>query len=166
MDSTIAGLTGSTQVVSGASGSRRGGRSLDKALTQAFQNIDTSNSGSISKSQFESAFQNMKMPPALKSMGADALYAKLDPNGTGSVSKQDFISGMKNLVSQTRGGHHAHRANDGDADDASGATPSASSTIASGVQSLETALSNGQTSGSQSSNNGGTAGTNELNVYA
>ncbi len=171
MDSTIAGLSGGVQVASGASGARRG-KSLDKALTQAFQSIDTGNTGTISKGQFESAFQSMKMPQALKSMGADALFAKMDPNGTGTVSKQDFVKGMKDLVSKTRGGRHAHRGNDGDADDASGAatstssTASASSTIASGLQTLETALGNSQTGGAQTNNgNAGTSGNNGVNVY-
>lgn len=152
------------QAVSGASGSKRG-RSLDKALTQAFQSIDTSNSGSISKVQFDAAFQNMKMPQALRSMGADALFAKIDPNGTGNVSKQDFISGMKNLVSQARGARHAGHRNDGDADEASGAALSPSSTFASGLQSLENALGNGQTGGVQPNSDNGTSGNNTLNVY-
>lgn len=156
------------QAVSGASGSRRG-KSLDKALTQAFQSIDAANTGSISKAQFESAFQHMKMPPALKAMGADALFAKMDTNGTGSISKQDFINGIKSLAPKARsGGRHVSHRNDGGANDAANARPSAasiSSTIASGLQSLETALGNGQTNGDTPDKNGGASGNTGLNVY-
>lgn len=168
VDATLTGLGRGMQAVSGASGSRSG-KSLDKALTRAFQSIDSANTGSISKAQFESAFQNMKMPPALKAMGADALFAKMDTNGTGNISKQDFINGIKSLAPKTRGGgrHISHR-NDGDANDAAGAQPSAvsaSSTIASGLQSLEMALGNGQTNSDTPDKNGGTSGNNGLNVY-
>jgi hypothetical protein len=71
-------------------------------MANVFDQIDTSGSGTISKSQFEQSFQNLKMPQAFKAMGADAIFAKLDPNGTGSVSKQDFVDGMKSLMVQAR----------------------------------------------------------------
>jgi hypothetical protein len=71
-------------------------------MANVFAQIDTSGSGTISKSQFEQSFQNLKMPQAFKAMGADAIFAKLDPNGTGSVSKQDFVDGMKSLMMQAR----------------------------------------------------------------
>jgi hypothetical protein len=71
-------------------------------MANVFSQIDTSGSGTISKSQFEQSFQNLKMPQAFKAMGADAIFSKLDPNGTGSVSKQDFVDGMKSLMSQAR----------------------------------------------------------------
>lgn len=88
------------QVVSGAS------MRMPPAQKMAnlFQQIDTSNSGAISKSQFEQAFQTLNPPPAFKAMGADAVFSKLDPNGTGSVSKQDFINGIKPMV--THNPHH------------------------------------------------------------
>ncbi|OIQ70426.1 EF hand [mine drainage metagenome] len=73
-------------------------------MAHVFAKIDTSGSGTISKSQFEQSFQSLKMPQAFKTMGADAIFAKLDPNGTGSVSKQDFVNGMKSLMSQVRQG--------------------------------------------------------------
>lgn len=157
------------QAVSGASGSRRG-KSLDKSLTQAFQSIDTTNTGSISKAQFEATFQNMKMPPTFKSMGADALFAKMDTNGTDTISKQDFINGIKSLAPKAHaGGRHTSHRKDGDADDAAGAAPStvsASSTIASGLQSLETALGNGQANNATPKNGGKTSDNNGLDVYA
>jgi Ca2+-binding EF-hand superfamily protein len=69
-----------------------------------FQKIDTSGSGSISKTQLSQAFKTLNPPPAIKSMGADALFSKLDPKGTGSVSKQDFVNVMKTMATQ---GHTA-----------------------------------------------------------
>ena len=75
-------------------------------MANLFQQIDTSGTGSISKSQFEQAFSAMNPPATFKSAGADAIFAKLDPNGTGSVSKQDFVSGMTSMMSELRQKHH------------------------------------------------------------
>ncbi len=75
-------------------------------MANLFQQIDTSGSGSITKAQFEQAFQTMNPPPALKAEGADAVFAKLDPNGTGNVSKQDFVKGMTSMTSHIRSHHH------------------------------------------------------------
>lgn len=90
------------QVVSGASMRMP----PEQKMANLFQKIDTSSSGSISKTQFDQAFQTLNPPPAIKSMGVDAVFSKLDPNGTGSVSKQDFINGMKPMVTHS---HHHHR---------------------------------------------------------
>ncbi len=97
--SAIGGISGSgggmmPQVVSGAS------MRMPSATKMAnlFQKMDTSNSGSITKAQFEKAFQTLNPPPSIKTMGSDSVFNRLDPNGTGSVSKQDFINGMKTLV--------------------------------------------------------------------
>ena len=84
------------QVVSGASMRLPAAQKMG----QLFQKIDTSGSGSITKAQLSQALQTLNPPPAIKSMGADALFSRLDPRGTGSVSKQAFITGMKPLVSQ------------------------------------------------------------------
>jgi len=116
------------QAVSGAS--KR--MPMGQMMAQLFQQIDTSNSGSISKEQFNSAFQSMNLPPALKAMGAEAVYNQLDPSGTGSISKQDFISGMRKVMAQARGGRHHHHGEGTDA--ASGTPPSATS--ASAIQSF------------------------------
>jgi len=71
-----------------------------------FSQIDTSNSGSISKTQFELAFNTLNPPAGFKSIGSDAVFAKLDPNGTGAVSKQDFKNGMLQLIAQIRQQRH------------------------------------------------------------
>ena len=71
-------------------------------MTNLFNKIDTAGTGSISKSQFEQAFQSLNPPAAFKKQGADAIWAKLDPNGNGNVSKSDFISTMTSLMSQSR----------------------------------------------------------------
>ncbi len=77
-------------------------------MANLYQQIDTSNSGSISKAQFEQAFQSLNPPANWKSQGADAIFSKLDPSGSGSVAKQDFISGMTNMMPQRQ--HHRHGA--------------------------------------------------------
>lgn len=67
-----------------------------------FDNIDTSGSGAITKSQLAAAVQTQNPPPGFKAMGADAIFAQLDPNNTGSVSKSDFVGGMTALMSSMR----------------------------------------------------------------
>jgi len=106
MNMAIAGMVsaGMTQAMSGASMRMPPAQKM----ANVFAKIDTSGSGTITKSEFEQSFQSLKMPQAFKAMGADAIFEKLDPNGTGSVSKQDFVNGMKSLMSQVRlGGSHA-----------------------------------------------------------
>jgi len=86
------------------------GASAPMPPTQKFSNlfsaIDTSGSGSITKSQFETAFAQLNPPGAFKAAGADAIWSKLDPNGTGSVNQQDFVSTMTSTMKQLHGGHH------------------------------------------------------------
>jgi hypothetical protein len=101
-------------------------------MSDLFQKIDTNGSGTISKAQFEQAFQNTNPPPAFKAMGADAIFSKLDPSGTGSVSKQDFVNGMKTLMTQA---HHHHQAADVNGGQ-SGATTSPAQTLSSSLESL------------------------------
>jgi len=140
MSSAISSIGGgyTPQVVSGAS--RRQGPS--QMMSQLFQKIDTNGTGSITKSQFEAAFQQMNPPPGLKAMGADAIFNKLDPNGTGSVSKQDFVNGMKSILSQLRAQREAaHNANAANGNQ----TTSPAATLSSGLQSLEQALGNSAT---------------------
>ena len=74
--------------------------SPQQKLSNLFQQIDTAGKGSISKAQFEQAFNKLNPPPAVKALGAEAAFSKLDPSGTGSVSKQDFIKGMSSLMAQ------------------------------------------------------------------
>ncbi|TRX00881.1 EF-hand domain-containing protein [Candidatus Methylobacter oryzae] len=132
MSMSISGMGGvymPPKVMSGAS-SRMS--SPTQKMSDLFQKIDTSGSGTISKAQFEQAFQNTNPPAAFKSMGADAIFSKLDPNGTGSVSKQDFVDGMKTMMGQI---HHHHQATAGSNDRAA---PPPAQTLASGLQSLNT----------------------------
>lgn len=76
----------------------------EQKMSNLFQQIDTSGSGTISKAQFEQAFQSMNPPSGFKAMGADAIFNQLDPKGTGKVSKENFVNGMKSLMEQIR--HH------------------------------------------------------------
>ena len=92
------------QVISGTSARM----SPAQKMSTLFDKIDTSGSGTITKAQFEQAFQNLTPPKGVQQMGADGIWARLDPNGTGSVSKQDFVSNMTSLMSQVRQHHHHH----------------------------------------------------------
>ncbi len=71
-------------------------------MSNLFNSIDTSGSGSITQSQFEQAFQTKNPPAVFQQQGAAAVFAALDPNGTGSVSKQDFVSTMSGLMASLR----------------------------------------------------------------
>ncbi len=106
MSMAISGAAGSgtAQAMSGASMRMPPAQKM----AHVFAKIDTSGSGTISKSQFEQAFQSLKMPASFKAMGADAVFSKLDANSTGSVSKQDFVSSMKSSISQMRQGGSSH----------------------------------------------------------
>lgn len=72
--------------------------SPQQKMANLFQQIDTTNSGRITRAQFEQAFNKGVLPPAVKAAGVDAAFSKLDPSGSGSVSKQDFIKGMEAMA--------------------------------------------------------------------
>jgi len=80
--------------------------SPDQKMSNLFDQIDPSGSGSITQSQFAQAFQTNNPPASFQAAGATAVWNKLDPNGTGTVSKQDFITGMTAMMKQLRGHHH------------------------------------------------------------
>jgi hypothetical protein len=96
----ISGITSSSglHAVSGASA----GAPPRQKMSNLFDSIDTSGSGSINQSQFEAAFQTKNPPAVFQNQGAQAIYASLDPNGTGGVSKQDFVSTMSGLMASLR----------------------------------------------------------------
>ncbi|MBI5437646.1 MAG: EF-hand domain-containing protein [Nitrosomonadales bacterium] len=71
-----------------------------------FSQIDTSGSGSITRAQFDLAFNTLNPPSGFKSMGADAVFAQLDPNNSGLVSKRDFKNGMLQMMAQIRQQRH------------------------------------------------------------
>jgi len=77
-------------------------------MSNLFSQIDTTSSGSITKSQFEQAFSSLNPPAGFKVMGVDAVFAKLGSNSTGSVSKQDFINGMTQIMSEVRQQQHSN----------------------------------------------------------
>ena len=115
---------GMPQVAPGASVRR----SPTQKMSNLFDKIDTSGSGTITKAQFEQAFQTMNPPKGVQQAGADTLWAKLDPNGTGSVSKQDFVSTMTSMMSQMHHAHH-HGGNTANA-------PSPTTTVSSSLNTL------------------------------
>jgi hypothetical protein len=98
MDISGVGAAGAMHAVSGASTS---GPPQQK-MSNLFDSIDTSGSGSITQSQFDQAFQTKNPPGVFQKQGADAIFAALDPSGTGSVSKADFVAGMSKLMASLR----------------------------------------------------------------
>ncbi len=85
------------KVMSGASS----WKSPPQKMSDLFQKVDTSNTGTITQAQFAQTFQNVNPPAAFKNMGADTVFHKLS-NGNHSVSKQDFVDGMQKLMEQAR----------------------------------------------------------------
>ncbi len=83
-------------------------------MSNLFDAIDNSGSGSITLAQFTQAFQTMNPPAGIAAQGANAVWSQLDPNGTGSVAKADFVTGMKNVMAAVKKGGQQH--------DGSGAT--------------------------------------------
>ena len=100
MSMAISGIAGAgmTNAMSGASMRMP----PQQKMTNLFNKIDTSGSGTISQSQFSQAFQTLNPPAAFKSAGATAVWNALDPSGSGQVSQQAFVNGMKNLMVQLR----------------------------------------------------------------
>jgi hypothetical protein len=77
-------------------------------MTALFASIDSSGSGSITRAQFDQAFQANNPPAAFKAMGADAVFNAIAPAGSDSVSKDDFVQGMTSLMGKLKAGHHHH----------------------------------------------------------
>ena len=98
MDVSGVAAAGGMHTVSGASSS---GPPQQK-MSSLFDSIDSSGSGSITKAQFDQAFQSNNPPAVFQKQGADAIFSSLDPSGTGSVSKQDFVAGMSKLMASLR----------------------------------------------------------------
>ena len=119
MDISGVSAAGGMHTVSGASSS---GPPQQK-MSSLFDSIDTSGSGSITKAQFDQAFQSKNPPAVFQKQGADATFASLDPSGTGSVSKQDFVAGMSKLMASLRA-------------DNAGSSSSSSSSLGSSLQAL------------------------------
>jgi EF-hand domain pair len=90
-------------------------------MSNLFNSIDTSGSGSITQAQFDQAFQTQNPPAVFQKQGADAIWASLDPSGSGTVSKQDFVSTMSKLMASLR---------------AEGTTQGGSSSLSASLQSL------------------------------
>jgi Ca2+-binding EF-hand superfamily protein len=71
-------------------------------MSNLFDSIDTSGSGSITQSDFTQAFQNLNPSRPFKLAGADAVWSALDTSKSGSVSKSQFVSGMTSLMQSLR----------------------------------------------------------------
>ena len=123
MDIAGLGAASGMHAVSGASSS---GPPQQK-MSDLFDSIDTSGSGSITQAQFDQAFQTKNPPAVFQKQGADAIFASLDPNGTGSVSKQDFVATMSKLMASLRTDNAGPSASQG---------ATSSNSLAASVQSL------------------------------
>lgn len=95
-----AGGMGAASAVSGASMRTP----PHQKMTNLYQQIDTSGSGSISKAQFQQAFNTLNPPAAFKNAGFDKVYNQIDPSGKGSVSQTDFVNAMKGMMASLRAG--------------------------------------------------------------
>lgn len=93
------GGAGAPQVWSGASPAM----SPSQKMANLFDKMDNSGNGSITKNQFEQAFQTMNPPANVKSTGADTIFKLLDPHSSGQVSKTDFITSMTQILEQLNG---------------------------------------------------------------
>lgn len=93
----ISGVSGGmAQVTAGASGRSH----MGQKIADLFNQMDTNNTGSVTKAQFDSSFQSLNLPAHLKAQGAGAIFSKLDPHGTGAVSKRDFVAGMRSIAAK------------------------------------------------------------------
>ena len=117
-------------------------------MSNLFDAIDPSGSGTINQSQFDQAFQTMNPPASFQSAGAASVWGKLDPTGSGTVSKQDFVNGMTAMMKQLRGTHQHHRSS------AAGAQ-----TLAQGTSLLQ-ALGGGDAASASPATGSGAVGTN------
>ena len=136
MSMDIASLSASTsasQIFSGASARMP----ASQKMSNLFDQIDTSGSGSITQAQFDQAFSSLNPPKDFKAAGADAIWSQLDPNNTGSVSKQDFVNTMTSIMRQMRTGHHHDSG-------ASSSAQSPSQTISASASSIQSLLPGGQ----------------------
>ncbi len=100
MSMDISGI-GSSSAMHAMSGASTGSPPQQK-MSNLFDSIDSSGSGSITEQQFNQAFQSKNPPAVFQQQGASAIYSALDPNGTGSVSKADFVSTMSKLMASLR----------------------------------------------------------------
>ncbi len=106
MSMSVSALSGSIgpQMISGASVRMP----ASQKMSNLFDNIDTSGSGTITEAQFNQAFQTLNPPSDFKSLGASAIWSQLDPTNSGTVNKQDFVTAMTSMMKQMRGHHHHH----------------------------------------------------------
>ena len=97
----IAG-TGAASPMHAMSGASGAGASPRQKMSNLFDAIDGSGSGSIDKAQFNQAFATRNPPAVFRAAGAQAIWSRLDPNGTGSVSRDSFVSVMSQLMASLR----------------------------------------------------------------
>ena len=67
-------------------------------LGNLFQQIDMYSTGSISKSQFEQAFNRINLPAPVKELGADAVLSKIAPDNAEIITKKEFVSGLESIM--------------------------------------------------------------------
>lgn len=67
-------------------------------FSNLFSMVDSSGTGSITKSQLSGFMDSAKTPAVFRNAGVDAVWSQLDPSNSGSVSKDQFVSTMTNLL--------------------------------------------------------------------
>lgn len=92
------GSSSGIHTISGASY----GAPPQQKMSNLFDSIDTSGSGTITQVEFTQAFQSKNPPAVFQKQGSDAIFSALDPSGSGKVSKQDFVSTMSKLMVSLR----------------------------------------------------------------
>ncbi|THD51087.1 EF-hand domain-containing protein [Phenylobacterium sp.] len=98
MDISSLGGSATPHAMSGASY----GAPPQQKMSNLFDSMDMSGTGSIDKTQFANAFATKNPPTVFKNQGVDTLFSQLDPTGSGEVSKSDFVSVMSGLMASLR----------------------------------------------------------------
>jgi hypothetical protein len=93
------GAAGASQIESGASAPM----SPTQKMSNLFDQIDPTGSGTINQSQFNQAFQTLNPPASFQAAGSESVWSNLEKSGVGDVSKSDFVSGMTTLMKELRG---------------------------------------------------------------
>ena len=89
LDISSIGSGPALHAMSGASA----GMPPQQKMTNLFNKIDLSGTGSITQTQFDQAFQSLNPPAVFKQQGADAIFAALDPLWHGKCFKAGLYYG-------------------------------------------------------------------------
>jgi hypothetical protein len=84
--------------------------SFSEIAQQMLAILDTNKSGSIDKSEFSLAAQNLaKSSGKTDTSGIDAAFAKADPNNDEQISSDEFMNALKQAADQAQKKRHRHQ---------------------------------------------------------